>query len=224
MTLLLLSAPGLPFAAAPQDNGPRPTIPVRKDPDRHEYFLKVAKAGGVDLLFVGDSITDRWRSVGRTVWQQYFAPLKAANFGVDGDGTEHVIWRLRNGELEGIKPKLVVLLIGTNDYDAAPDVAAGIKTIISDIQGRLPRTKILLLGLFPRNKNPATRRKYDQVNELISHFDDTGKVAYLDIGPKFLEPTGALRRDLMPDFLHPNEQGYQVWADAIIGKVKPMMR
>ena len=224
MTLLLLSASVLPIAAAPHDAGPRTTIPVQKNPERHEYFLKVAKAGGVDLLFVGDSITDRWRSVGRTVWHQYFAPLKAANFGVDGDGTEHVIWRMRNGELEGIKPKLVVLLIGTNDYDAAPDVAAGIKTIISDIHGRLPGTKILLLGILPRNERPGSRAKYDQVNKLISHFADKRKVAYLDIGPKFLAPGGILRKDLMPDFLHPSEEGYRIWAEAIIDKVKQMIR
>jgi lysophospholipase L1-like esterase len=227
MTLLLLSSLGLPGAAA-QGKGPSTTIPQQKDPNRHEEFLKVAKAGGVDLLFVGDSITDGWRGGGKAVWDKYFAPLKAANFGIGGDRTEHVIWRMRNGELEGIQPRLVVLMIGTNNGDPAPDVALGIKTIISDIHDRHPRTKVLLLGIFPRSEKPdAGRAKNDEVNKLIAKFvtfAETRKVAYLDIGAKFLAPDGTLPKDIMPDFLHPNEKGYQIWADAIIDKVKQMLQ
>jgi len=125
---------GTGAAAAPQAKGPSTTIPVEKDRNRHDEFLKVAKAGGVDLLFLGDSITDGWRGGGKAIWDKNFAPLKAANFGISGDRTEHVIWRLRNGELEGIQPRLVVLMIGTNNGDPAPDVALGIKTIIADIR------------------------------------------------------------------------------------------
>jgi lysophospholipase L1-like esterase len=228
MTLLLLSALGLPGAAAPQGKGPNTTIPAEKDRNRHDEFLKVAKAGGVDLLFVGDSITDGWRGGGKSVWDKYFAPLKAANFGISGDRTEHVIWRMRNGELEGIQPKLVVLMIGTNNGDPAPDVALGIKTIISDIHERHPRTKVLLLGIFPRSEKPdAGRAKNDEVNKLIAKFvtfAETRKVAYLDIGAKFLAPDQTLPKDIMPDFLHPNEKGYQIWADAIIDKVKQMLQ
>src|SRR5437773_7544336 len=144
---------GVPALAA-QGKGPSTTIPVEKDRNRHDEFLKVAKAGGVDLLFVGDSITDGWRSTGKSVWDKAFAPLKAANFGISGDRTEHVIWRLRNGELEGIQPKLMVLMIGTNNGDAAADVAQGIKTIIADLHDRHPRCKVLLLGIFPRSEKP----------------------------------------------------------------------
>ncbi len=216
------------FGLSALQNGPRTTIPAEKDRNRHDEFLKVAKAGGVDLLFLGDSITDGWRGGGKAVWDKYFAPLKAANFGISGDRTEHVIWRLRNGELEGIQPKLAVLMIGTNNGDPAPDVALGIKTIIADIHERSPRTKVLLLAIFPRSEKPdGGRAKNEEVNKLISKFvtfTETRRVAYLDINAKFLAPDGTLPKDIMPDFLHPNEKGYQIWADAIVDKVKQMLQ
>jgi lysophospholipase L1-like esterase len=229
--LLGISALGLLGGLATgevQSKGPRTTIPEEKDRNRHEEFLKIAKAGGVDLLFLGDSITDGWRGGGKAVWDKNFAPLKAANFGIGGDRTEHVIWRLRNGELEGIQPKLVVLMIGTNNGDPAADVALGIKTILTDIHERSPRSKVLLLGIFPRSERPdAGRAKNDEVNKLIAKFAtfaELGRVAYLDIGAKFLAPDQTLPKDVMPDFLHPNEKGYQIWADAILDKVKQMMQ
>ena len=217
------------LVAAHQAKGPNTTIPVEKDRNRHEEFLKVTKAGGVDLLFVGDSITDGWRGGGKAIWDKTFGPFKPANFGISGDRTEHVIWRMRNGELEGLSPKLVVLMIGTNNGgDSAPDVALGIKTIISDIHERCPRSKFLLLGIFPRSEKPdGARAKNEEVNKLISRYAgdlSLGRVSYMDIGPKFLAADGAtLPKDIMPDFLHPNEKGYQIWADAIIDKVKQLM-
>jgi lysophospholipase L1-like esterase len=224
--LLLILACGL---AQAQAKGPNTTIPVEKDRNRHEEFLKVTKAGGVDLLFVGDSITDGWRGGGKAIWDKNFGPFKPANFGISGDRTEHVIWRMRNGELEGLQPKLVVIMIGTNNGgDSAPDVALGIKTIISDIHERCPRAKFLLLGIFPRSEKPdGARAKNEEVNKLISRYAgdlSLGRVSYMDIGPKFLAADGVtLPKDIMPDFLHPNEKGYQIWADAIIDKVKQLM-
>ncbi len=229
VALLLLFAwsPGAAGASADDASGPRPTIPEEKNPERHQQFLDIAKAGGVDLLFLGDSITDGWRGGGQAVWGKYFAPLKAANFGIGGDRTEHVIWRLRHGELDGIQPKLVVLMIGTNNGDPAEDVAAGIKTILLDIHSHSPRSKVLLLGIFPRGEHPdGGRAKNDQVNKLIAKFAtyaEGRRIVYLDIGPRFLAPDGTLSKDIMPDFLHPNEKGYQIWADAIIDTVKQMM-
>jgi lysophospholipase L1-like esterase len=216
------------LAAAAQGKGPSTTIPVEKDRNRHEEFLKVAKAGGIDLLFVGDSITDGWRGTGKAVWDKTFGPFHPANFGIGGDRTEHVIWRLRNGELEGIQPKLVVLMIGTNNGDSAPDVALGVKTILLDIHERCPRAKVLLLGIFPRGEKPtdAARTKNEEVNKLISKFQgmlELGRVFYLDIGAKFLAADGTLPKDIMPDLLHPNEKGYQIWADATLDKVKQLL-
>ena len=224
LLLAFLIACSLPAA-----DGPRTTVPVEKDRNRHDQFLTVAKAGGVDLLFIGDSITDGWRNAGKAVWDQFFAPLKAANFGIGGDRTEHVIWRLRNGELEGIRPKLAVIMIGTNNGgDSAEDVAAGIKTIIADLQERSPGTRILLLGIFPRGEKPeGARLKNEQVNKLISAYaspNDPKRIVYMDIGAKFLTPDQILGKDIMPDALHPNAKGYQIWAEAIIDMVKQQLQ
>ncbi len=224
----LLLLPLCPPLGAEQAKGPSTTIPVEKDRNRHEEFLKISKAGGVDLLFVGDSITDGWRGGGKAIWDKTFGPFHPANFGISGDRTEHVIWRMRNGELDGIQPKLVVLMIGTNNGDPAPDVALGVKTILQDIHERCPRAKVLLLGIFPRGEKPSdgARTKNEEVNKLISKFQgmlELGRVYYLDIGAKFLAADGTLPKDIMPDLLHPNEKGYQIWADAIIDKVKQLM-
>ena len=212
-----------------QSKGPRTTIPEEKDRNRHEEFLKITKAGGIDLLFVGDSITDGWRGGGKAIWDKTFGPFHPANFGIGGDRTEHVIWRMRNGELDGIQPKLVVLMIGTNNGDPAPDVALGIKTILQDIHERCPKSKVLLLGIFPRGEKATdgARVKNEEVNKLIAKFQgmlELGRVYYLDIGQKFLTSDGTLTKDIMPDLLHPNEKGYQIWADATIDKVKQLMQ
>lgn len=216
----LVIASGVVTAA----DGPRTTIPEEKDRPKHDRFLEIAKAGGVDLLFLGDSITEGWAGAGRSVWEKYWAPLKAANFGIGGDRTEHVIWRLRNGELEGIQPKLVVLMIGTNNGDAAEDVALGIKTIIADINERSPTSRILLLGIFPRGAQPAGRARNEQVNALITKYADNRRLVYMDIGQGFLQPDGTLTTDIMPDLLHLSTKGYQIWADSINDQVKQMLQ
>lgn len=208
---------------------PRTIIPVEKDRNRHDEFLAVAKAGGVDLLFIGDSITDLWRDSGKEVWEKYFAPLKAANFGICGDATQHVIWRLRHDELVGIHPKVVVLLIGVNNGDSVADVALGIKTIIADIQQRSPGTRILLLAIFPCGEQPTNgaRLKNEAVNKLISTYatpNDPKRVVYMDIGAKFLTADQVLTKDIMPDALHPNAKGYAIWAAAIIDEVKLLLK
>jgi len=199
-------------------DGPKTTQPAPKDEKRHEGFVEIAKKGGVDLLFLGDSITDGWRGKGKKSYEAHFAPLKAANFGIGGDRTQHVLWRLRNGELEGIQPKAVMLMIGTNNGgDSADDVAAGITAIVKEIHGKHPAARVLLLGIFPRGEKPNPgREKNDKVNAIVSKLDDGGKtVTYLDIGEKFLQPDKTISKDIMPDFLHLSEKGYQIWADAI---------
>lgn len=210
-------------AAAADAKGPRTTIPEEKDRPKHDRFLAIAKAGNVDLLFLGDSITEQWGDPGRSVWEKYWAPLKSANFGIGGDRTEHVIWRLRHGELDGIQPKLVVLMIGTNNGDAAEDVALGIKTIIADINERSPSSRILLLGIFPRGPKPAGRERNEQVNAIVAKYADNRRLVYMDIGQGFLTPDGTLTAEIMPDFLHLSQKGYQIWADAINDQVKRML-
>lgn len=200
--------------------------PTPKNVERHEGFLAIAKKGNVDVLFLGDSITDGWRR--QAAWKEHFAPLKAANFGIGGDRTQHVLWRLQNGELEGIQPKVAILMIGTNNMgnNTAPEIAEGIKAIVQEIQKRSPRTRVLLLGVFPRSPKPTdkVRDKIKEVNQIISKLNDGQKVRYMDIGEKFLEKDGSISREIMPDYLHLTPKGYQIWAKAIKPAVEEALR
>ncbi len=210
-------------------------VPVPRDEkwvQRHEGFVAIAKEGNFDLLFLGDSITDFWRTRGKAVWDANFTPMKAANFGISGDRTQHVLWRIQNGELDGAHPKLTVLMIGTNNTrtNTAAEIAEGVTAIVKQIQAKCPAGKILLLGVFPRANTPdeAEREKISQkikdINRIIAGLDDGKSVKYLDIGAKFLDADGKLPKTVMPDLLHPNEKGYQIWADAIAPTVKEMMK
>jgi lysophospholipase L1-like esterase len=196
-------------------------------PSRHEAYVARAKAGGVDLLFLGDSITDGWRwgNGGSQIWPKLYEPRHAANFGIGYDRIQNVLWRIENGELEKISPRVIVLLIGTNNTgkeddgkprNTTPEIIAGISNLVRQIQFRLPQSKILLLGIFPRGeKTDPIRGQVQAVNAGIAGLDDPGKVKFLDLGAKFLAPDGTLSRDLFPDLLHPNAKGYQIWADAM---------
>jgi beta-glucosidase len=205
----------------------------------HERINERAKQGDVDLLFIGDSITDFWQTAaprgGKDVWEKYYGNRKAMNAGISGDRTQHVLWRLDNGNIDGIHPKFVVMMIGTNNSGArdntAEEIADGIKAIVAKLREKLPQTKILLLGIFPRGdmadaKKEATtvqREKNAKANELASKVADNKMVFYLDIGSKFLDADGNIPKDVMPDFLHPNANGYEIWAEAIEPKVAELM-
>jgi lysophospholipase L1-like esterase len=219
-----------------QSTAVKPTPRDKGWEKRHEGFVSQAKKGGIDLLFLGDSITDAWggeghspTAAGAKIFEMDFVPLKAANFGIGGDRTQHVLWRLQNGELDGIKPKVIMLMIGTNNSNGndntAEEIADGVKAIVAEIQKHSPETKVLLLGIFPRGAKPnAQREKLKAVNAIISKLDDGGKkVKYLDIGDKFLEPDGTLTKEIMPDALHLSPKGYQIWADAVKGPIMELM-
>src|SRR5262249_52992957 len=170
--------------------------PMMKDKARHDKFVQIAKRGGVDVLFLGDSITDAWggeghgNGPGSKIFKEEFEPLKAANFGIGGDRTQHVLWRLQNGELEGIQPKVVMLMIGTNNSNGkdntAEEIADGIKAIVHEIHKRSPKTKVLLLGIFPRGPKPNPQReKIKQANEIIAKLDDRGNtLKHLQLPPQ----------------------------------------
>ncbi len=212
-----LIALGLSSGACAQ--GPETTTPKPRDGrwmDLHNQFVERAKLGHVDLLFLGDSITQGWHE--NDVWKRFYGPRRAANFGIGGDRTQHVLWRIQNGELDGIAPKVVVLMIGTNNADnaSAEDIAKGVTAIVEEVRNRLPKTRILLLAVFPRrDKPPAIQEKLDRVNATIAHLDDGSHVKFLDIGKAFLEPDGSISRDVMPDLLHLSQKGYRRWADAM---------
>ncbi len=203
---------------------------------RHEAYVAEAKQGGVDLLFLGDSITDGWRwgTGGSQIWPQMYAPRHAANFGIGWDRIQNVLWRVENGELENISPRVVVLLIGTNNTgnednghprNTTPEIIAGISNLVTQIQARLPKSKILLLGLFPRGvKSDPIRDQVTAVNAGIATLADGDKVRFLDLGGKFLEPDGTLSKAIFPDLLHPNEKGYRIWADAMEPTLVEMLK
>lgn len=208
--------PTAPKKADPTD------VPAPRDPSwmkRHEGFVEIAKKGDADVLFIGDSITDGWRGNGKDVWASYYAPIKAINFGIGGDRTQHVLWRITNGELDGIKPKAIVLMIGTNNSGAntSEEIAAGVKKIVETFRAKLPESKILLLAIFPRGggAGDAARKKNEGANAIIAKLDDGKMIKYLDIGKTFMAEDGTLPPDIMPDKLHLTAKGYQLWADAI---------
>jgi len=194
----------------------------------HERFLEIAQAGTAQLLFLGDSITAGWGSKSE-IWNKAFGDYQPANFGIGGDRTQHVLWRITHGELDGIRPKAVVLMIGTNNSstDSAEGIASGITKIVETIREKQPQAKILLLAVFPRGEkaesNPA-REKLQKVNAIVAKLDDGQHIHYLDIGEKFLQPDGSLSKDIMPDFLHLSAAGYQIWADAISPKLAQLMK
>jgi beta-glucosidase len=182
----------------------------------HESFLAQAKKGKTDLLFLGDSITQGWNN--NSVWKRFYAPRHAANFGIGGDQTQHVLWRIEHGELSGIHPRVVVLMIGTNNSgsNTADEIALGITAIVKELRKGLPETKVLLLGVFPRGEKPdATRAKLEEVNRQVSRLDDGTHVTYLDIGKAFTNPDGTISREIMPDYLHLSARGYRIWADSM---------
>ena len=197
---------------------------------RHKEKLAARKSRQqIDLIMIGDSITHGWEGGGRKVWGQYYAQRHALNLGFSGDRTEHVIWRLQHGEVDGISPKLAVLMIGTNNaghrQDKPDDTAAGVKAIINELRDRLPQTKVLLLAVFPRGRdaNDPLRKLNDATNGILAGYSDKERVFYLDINAEFLEDNGELPNSIMPDLLHPNEQGYEIWAKAMEPMVQKLM-
>ena len=196
----------------------------------HEKFVSIAKEGKAQLVFLGDSITAGWGGKdNQPIWNKAFGAYTPANFGIGGDRTQHVLWRILNGELEVIKPKAVVLMIGTNNSgsDSAEGIAKGVTVIVETIRAKQPQAKILLLAVFPRGEkaspNPG-RDKLKVVNSIIAKLDDGKNVFFLDIGDKFMQPDGSLTKEIMPDFLHLSPAGYQIWADAIGPKLAELMK
>jgi len=212
---------------------------------KHEANTELAKKGDIDLLLMGDSITDFWRNsarggatgdaaplAGKPVFDKYFGSLKTANFGIAGDTTQGVLWRLENGEGEGFKPKAIMLMIGTNNTggrggrgNTAQEIAMGVAADVYEMRKDFPDAKILLLGIFPRGgANDPAREKIAEINKIISALNDNQHVFYLDIGSKFLAEDGSIPKDVMSDGLHPTTKGYEIWAQAVKETLDNLMK
>jgi (4-O-methyl)-D-glucuronate---lignin esterase len=221
-SLLVLQPPRLNTAATF-------TQTVQRMGPRHEGFVEIAKAGNIDLLMHGDSITDFWvqNDENKAMFEKYFGQIKTANFAISGDTTQGVLWGLRNGEGQGFQPKAVMLMIGTNNSaNTAPEVAEGIGAIILELRKDFPEAKILLLGIFPRSvPGDPVRDKITEINRIVSRLDDQRHVFYLDIGAKFLDEKGVFLPDAFrPDNLHPLAKGYDIWGAAVQAKLAELLK
>jgi beta-glucosidase len=196
--------------------------------DRHQGVLERVAQGNVDLIFIGDSITHSWENAGKELWQEYYASRNAVNMGFSGDRTQHVLWRLENGEVDDINPQAAVIMIGTNNSNrkdnTAEEIADGIIAICAKLREKLPQTKILILAIFPRGEEPsAQREKNAHASALASQIADGRMIHYLDFGDKFLQPDKTLTKDIMPDFLHLTPKGYRIWAEGIESQLAVLM-
>ena len=196
---------------------------------------QIAK-GGIEIVFIGDSITHYWehdsatnkRHIGGlTTYKKYFSKYNVLNLGYAGDRTENTIWMTGDSKLlDNIDPKLVVVMIGTNNIGhkkaGVEATAAGIELIIKNIRTKLPNAKILLFGIFPRSASAkhTNRAKLKEINSIICKLGDNKSVFYCDITDKFLDKDGNLSKNIMPDHLHPNDAGYEIWAQAIMPYVE----
>ncbi|HVU99890.1 MAG TPA: GDSL-type esterase/lipase family protein [Verrucomicrobiae bacterium] len=207
--------------------------PLQRDGKHYQRFLLLnerAKAAGskAELIFVGDSITERWEGDGKNVWAKYYQHRNALNLGIGGDRTEHVLWRLDHGNIDGLHPKVAVLLIGVNnipDESNSPgDVLAGIKAIVQRLRTGLPETKILVLGIFPFRPDFSPQRgRALQINQALSHIADNKNVFFLDFGERFITADGKITKAIMRDALHPTEAGYRIWAEAMEPKLSELL-
>lgn len=208
-------------------------MPRRDDGYRrlHASFVARAQQGGIDVLFLGDSIIHGWTGAGKRVWQREYAPLKAACFGIPADMTQFLLWRLDNGELEGIRPKVVVVMIGTNNLKSGPtrmapeDATAGVAEVVKLVREKLPDSRVLLLGILHRQpKYPWMAETVRQANRLLAKLADGKQVRFCDFSDRFCLPDGTINPELMSrDLLHLSGKGYEAWADAMGPALKEML-
>ena len=217
--------------ASAQDPAPPPADRATPRTDAnsmtaHRELLAKAKQGVIDVYFVGDSITRRWGATDYPQllanWRQNFHGWNAANFGWGADRTEHILWRLQHGELDGVDPKVVVVLAGTNNVgrgggDAqVAEITRGIAAIVYLCREKAPDATIVLMGILPRNDDITAMPQIERINANLARLADGRRVRYLSINARLADSDGVLRDGMMnPDKLHPAVQGYQVWADAL---------
>lgn len=206
------------------------TTPVAKESPRwlarHEAINEEVRKGPANLLWIGDSIVENWYDQGKPTWDKYYAHRGAANLGIGGDRTEHLLWRLDHGNIDGVSPKLAIVMMGQNNgsTNTAEEIAEGVTAIVTKLHEKLPETRILLLGIFYRGEHPNEEQKrLAQANEIFSRLADDKSVFYMNINQIFLNPDGTIPAALMPDFEHPSAEGHRIWAEAIEAKVSALL-
>ena len=210
----------------------RPVQTGVRNNTRHERFVEIATNSDFDILFEGDSITDWWQqrdsqSGGADVQKKHFGDIKIANFAVAGDTTQGVLWGLQKGEGQGHKPKAVMLMLGTNNTggNTGPEIAEGVGAVVYELRKDFPDAKILLLAIFPRGAGPSdpNRIKNEEANKIIAKLHDGKHVFFMNINDKFLKADGGLI-GFRGDNLHPNAEGYEIWASAVAPTLKSWVR
>ena len=233
-TVLFIAATISTAQTTPQESHTHSAItPVDREQEwwqaRHKAMNERIAKGDVDLLFIGDSITQGWEGSGKAVWDEFYGSRNAVNLGIGGDRTQHVLWRLDDGNIDGVNPKAAVIMIGTNNSNGqdntVAEIADGIRAIVAKLRGELPGVEILLLDIFPRGANTNPQRgKILQVNQIVRKLaDGDGNVHYLAIGHHFVEDDGTISKAIMPDSLHLSPAGYQIWAQALEGKLRELL-
>ena len=225
--VILAGLPAVAFAATPADQGVQRLDDAAKS--AHQLLVEKAQKGGIDLYFLGDSITRRWGATDYPEflanWNQNFHGWKAAVFGVGGDTTQNMLWRIAHGELDGVNPKVIVLLAGTNDVGRTPhpdvgeEVPKRIKALIDCCRAKAPGATIILTAIFPRNDTTEANPVIERINAKIAAFADGKTVRFLNINDHLADQNGQLHDGLTMDKLHLAAKGYQIWADAL----KPML-
>lgn len=200
-----------------------PWMSIDRWREMHTEDVVVASNGGVDLLFLGDSITEGWPA---DLWESNFSRYRPANFGIGGDRTENLLWRLQNGAVGHLDPRVVLLMVGVNNLglrgDSAQDVATGVQAVIEQARVSFPAARIVLLGILPYGQRGGTpeRQRVIEVNGLLAGLAADPRVEYHDIGAAFLEPDGSISPAVMADFLHPTSEGYERFAR----ELEPLLR
>lgn len=194
--------------------------------EMHAEDVAIAAQGNVDLLFVGDSITAGWDAA---LWEEHFAPHRAANFGIGGDHTGNLLWRLHNGSIGQLQPKVVVLLIGVNNFghlsETPEQVFDGVVSVVNTLRGAFPNAQILLNGVFPfgQQANTPQRAQVTVLNQRLATLASTDKLTFKDYGPLFMQDDGTISPDIMGDFLHLTPAGYRIWAEAMLPTLQPWL-
>jgi lysophospholipase L1-like esterase len=221
------------LCGCPSKESPLPTaaIPESREgyifPDGSKWddyimeFQKItSKKEDIDILWLGDSITEFWKlDENKKVYEEYFGQYKSYNFSIRGDCTQHLLWRIENSNFSNISPKIVILLIGANNWmDTAQNTAIGVIENAKAIRRMLPNSKLILLGIFPQKISPEDpiRIKIDATNEILSKFKQENTF-YYNIGNIFVAAGGIIPQKIMPDFLHLSEEGYKKWAEVLSG-------